>query len=480
MTSDFQQKHLDLTNRTDASAMSMTEVENGLFYNEQQMTWNPAEVQPNEEKIPEMGLHSLRSEEMHGAQLLEHFRHSEPPPTIFGPVDLVWKYVRQAIISEAESDNRTLLQAIYCYSDFHRAWIEETPFELGPQYHVLASSEIQSSLLGEVSEASLQRVFMSLLLLMLAEKLISRENWRPATSYLHTAYLILDRFQPRIETWTGLFRLVASWVSLLDIKALVAGRDGDPLARFGAMRSFKEISPSELYPQNSPDETDPLLSSPTYLIAHSITAPAFTFFLATQQLIRRIVEIDLHHRTRGTVSDEFEVLQIAHNISGDLEMLWNRRPRILDLHALPSNSGEEPLHDSLAPPLGAAIVRTFRSYVASFLALFVYLHRVAFAIYPRTDKVYRAVDQIIHLAKEESARSPTTQTSQSDSVSGSVPMSFVWPLFIAALEGSIEQREWIVTAMQRMTALKPGHGHPNARKALILDVSGKNFLPTSL
>lgn len=95
-----------------------------------------------------------------------------------------------------------------------------------------------------------------------------------------------------------------------------------------------------------------------------------------------------------------------------------------------------------------------------------YLHRVAFAIYPRTDRVYAAVDQIIHLAKEESKRSSY------------VPVSFVWPLFIAALEGSMEQRGWIVGEMQRMAASAPGSGerdgggsggrHPNAGKALVL------------
>lgn len=47
-------------------------------------------------------------------------------------------------------------------------------------------------------------------------------------------------------------------------------------------------------------------------------------------------------------------------------------------------------------------------------------------------------------------------------------MGFIWPLFIAALEGSIEQREWIVAEIQCMAALGPGLGHPNTGKALVL------------
>jgi hypothetical protein len=246
-------------------------------------------------------------------------------------------------------------------------------------------------------------------------------------------------------------------------------------------------SPQPNEVEDDPDQNpDHLLKIPTYLITSSITLPAFTFFLRTQQLIRRIVVIDLHHRTRGTVSDEFEVLQIAHTVSADLESLWNTRPQILDIY---SSTGAEKnkLHELLAPKVAVSIVRTFRTYVANFLALFVYLHRVAFAIYPRTDRVYRAVDQIIWLAKEEANRPPSSNTNSNNTgelgASGTVPIGFVWPLFIAALEGSFEQRSWIMGALQKMAALDPQHElstaggtgmettggrHPNVGKALVL------------
>ncbi|BCS19328.1 uncharacterized protein APUU_12156S [Aspergillus puulaauensis] len=471
ITSDFQQKHLDLTNggTIAPSSTAIAEVDGSLFHDERQMTWGPGGVD-DVGLVPEQNSPRRSSAgEVWEEQLLEHFRESEAPPTIFGSIDLEWKYVRDAMISQS-GGCRALLLAIYCYSDIHKAWAEGRPWKLGPTYHGQASSEIQTCLLGEVSESSLKKMYESILLLMLAE-LISHENWHPATPFLHTSYLILQRFHNRTRSWTGLAHLISSWVTLLDIKALVAGRDGDPLAEFGNLThpEANDISNSTL--EDNDTSNDPLFTCPTYLITHSITSPAFTFFLATQQLTRRIVIIDLHHRTRGTVSDEFEVLQIAHTVSADLETLWNRRPKILDLYSS-TPADEESLYDSLAPNLATAIVRTFRTYVANFLALFVYLHRVAFAIYPRTDRVYRAVDQIIHLAKEESSRpnrcSTAMATASNTSGSGSVPMGFVWPLFIAALEGSIEQREWIVAEMQRMAALGPGLGHPNAGKALVL------------
>ncbi|KAL4887364.1 hypothetical protein BJY04DRAFT_212403 [Aspergillus karnatakaensis] len=462
ITSDLQQKHLDLTNGG-INSSNIPEIDGGLFQDERQISWGP-EVDDTGILIERDSSRRTTGEEFWEEQLLEQFREGEPPPTIFAPVDLEWKCVKDIMLVKSE-DCRMLSLAIYCYSDFHHAWIEGTQWRLGPTYHAQAGSEIQNCLVGEVSELMLEQALTSVLLLMLAE-LISPENWRPATPLLHTSYLLLQRFHTRTRSWTGFGHLIVSWISFLDIKALIAGRDGDPLPDLPAFQH----SSTENNPIDSLD--DPLLTSPTYLITHSITQPAFTFFLRTQQLTRRIITIDLHHRPRGTVADEFEVLQIAHTISADLETLWNTRPKILDLYSS-SASEEEALHDSLSPQLARSVVRTFRSYVASFLALFIYLHRVAFAIYPRTDRVYRAVDQIIFLAREECTRSLPYTPSRS---SLSMPMSFLWPLFIAALEGSLEQRAWIMDEMQRMAAVEPGSStlksgtgrHPNAGKALLL------------
>ncbi|KAL2849065.1 hypothetical protein BJX68DRAFT_98686 [Aspergillus pseudodeflectus] len=493
ITSDFQQKHLDLTKRS-AIGPAMASLDGGIFQDERQMAWRPDMVDMG--ALPETEMRSpqqiLSGGEIWEEQLLEYFRESEPPPTIFGPVDLEWGYVRDIMLAQSD-DCQALLLAIYCYSDMHKSWIDETQWKFGPGYHAQASEKIQACLLGEMGESLLKRVFASVLLLMLAE-LISPEGWRPATPFLHTAYLLLHRFHHRTTSWTGSAHLIASWVSLLDIKALVAGRDGDPLAEMGMItpKSSKDTATTNLPQPNEVEEVhnrdpDPLLTVPTYLITSSITLPAFTFFLRAQQLTRRIVVIDLHHRTRGTVSDEFEVLQIAHTVSADLESLWNSRPPILDIYSSTGAEGNK-LHELLAPKVAVSIVRTFRTYVANFLALFVYLHRVAFAIYPRTDRVYRAVDQIIWLAKEEANRPPGGNNNINNPVEvgagGTVPIGFVWPLFIAALEGSIEQRNWIMGALHRMAASTPqrelGSGtgmgmettgagrHPNVGKALVL------------
>lgn len=235
---------------------------------------------------------------------------------------------------------------------------------------------------------------------------------------------------------------------MLDVKALIAGRNGDPLIELGSGSIL------DLPDRNTPGrDEEELISKPGYLIYNAVVGPAFRFFVKAQQVIRRIVCIDLHHRSRGTLNDEFEVLQIAHRVGADLETLWNCRPPIVDVYDRP-----EELYDTLSRPAALEVCRIFRQYVANFLANFIYLHRVAFAIYPRTDRVNGAVDQIIQLATAEASGTPH------------LPASFFWPLFVAGLEGSLEQRQWIVQEMQRMAAADSSavQRHPNAEKALLL------------
>ncbi|BCR99563.1 Zn(II)2Cys6 transcription factor [Aspergillus luchuensis] len=480
ITSDFQQKHLDLTTNGlagfPAGSVPAAIANEELDQNERPISWDAGSVSVIHGDRSELGSASDTSggsSSGHGRltyedRLLAHFVEGDPPPTIFGPVDLEWEYVRANVVAQSR-DSRAVLHGIYCYAEIHEALVEGKAWKLASRYHQLACSEVQSCLLGEVEETLLKRAFTTVLLLMLAELLSTPDLWGSGTSFLHSAYLLLQRFHHRTKLWTGVSSVIVSWVSLLDVKALIAGRDGDPLIDLGSLSSkantTSELAMEDKLFDNSSDEEPP---KPAYLMREAITGPAFRFFLQTQQVIRRIVCIDLHHRSRGTVSDEFEVLQIAHQVGADLETLWNRRPRVLDVYSTP-----EDLFDTLQPAIAIEICRTFRQYIANFLAIFIYLHRVAFAIYPRTDRVHRAVDRIIQLATAEV---------ESGSDQQHLPASFVWPLFVAGLEGSMEQRRWIVKEMQRITGSCSSRcqdperirgssrtaRHPHAGKALLL------------
>ncbi|KAJ5199855.1 hypothetical protein N7491_009348 [Penicillium cf. griseofulvum] len=401
-------------------------------------------------------------------RLLQHFQTIDPPATLFAPVTIEWKYMRPALLAHAR-DSSPLLNALYCYADVHKAMMEGKRWRWAPTFYRVSDSEIQACMHSEVTDSTLIKVLGAILLLMMSEILSSPEICT-GTSYIHSGYLILQRFHHRTRHWTGLGHLLVSWVSLLDVKSLIAGRDGDPLAELGNIPEHSiPLKPLDTQPSQSSHPTAPTdnykeedgvddpFRSPSYLVYESIVGPAFRFFVQAQQVVRRIVCIDLHHRSRGTLTDEFEVLQLAHKVGADLETLWHRRPSVIDVYGRP-----EALTDILCSPVAVEICRTFRQYLANFLANFIYLHRVAFAIYPRTDRVNGAVDQIIQLA--------TVDSTGPDHL----PVSFLWPLFIAGLEGTEEQRKWIVHEIQRVAAAHEADStpsttrHPTADKVLML------------
>ncbi|KAL4891270.1 hypothetical protein BDV59DRAFT_71770 [Aspergillus ambiguus] len=507
ITSDFEQKHLDLTNgMSDFPSVATRSTSSpishgapiGVGLPESQIWTTAGTPSVGEVSLPSEGpsegvkVNSSAAEQppvdggiwpdtraSYEEQLVAQFLESEAPPTIFGPVNLEWHFVREIIVRQSR-DSNALRNSLYCYADLQQAMAEGKRWKLAPTYHQHASAEIQTCLLGEVGEPVLKRIFTAVFLLMLSELIAPSEMWRPGTSFLHSAFLLLQRFHRQTKSWTGFSYLIVSWVSLLDVKALIAGRDGDPLIDLGSITTDDTplLTPHPERKADDPaniDSDDALLSKPAYLIHDAIVGPAFRFFAQAQQVIRRIVCIDLHHRSRGTVSDEFEVLQIAHQVGADLESLWNSRPRVLDVYDRPQD-----LCDTLRASVAAEVCRTFRQYLANFLAIFIYLHRVAFAIYPRTDRVHRAVDQIIQLATVESTsrRGQPSSSSSSTTTTAHLPVSFIWPLFVAGLEGSLEQRAWIVLEMQRMATTDDPvaggdvvHGtprHPNADKALLL------------
>lgn len=460
ITSELGQKQMDLTNRISdfigpTTSPAMDDNMNGTVSKQQTPGISPP-IQATSENGPEAAAELQREPQaVYEEQLLLGI---ETPPTIFGPVIVEWKYVWPALLTQS-LDFNPLVNAIYCYADVHKAMMEGKRWKLAPTYYRQASSEIQECILGDVEEATLKKVFSAVFLLMLSELLSTSAICCPGTSFLHSSYLLLQRFRGQTKSWGGLGYLMVSWVSLLDVKALIAGRDGDPLIELGQLSGSGTGCGSGSTDIKETDDRS-LLEKPGYLIYEAITGPVFRFFVQATQVIRRIVCIDLHHRSRGTLSDEFEVLQIAHEVGADLEALWNHRPRVLDIYDRP-----EELFDTLNPHLAIEVCQIFKQYMANFLASFIYLHRVAFAIYPRTDRVHGAVDKIIQLAD-----SSQQQQQEDHQKHGLLPMSFIWPLFVAGLEGSLEQRRWIIQEMQRVIedAGAPQLRHPNAVQALTL------------
>ena len=54
--------------------------------------------------------------------------------------------------------------------------------------------------------------------------------------------------------------------------------------------------------------------------------PGIIFFQKVQSFMARISKIDPWHRSRGTVEDETEVMNIGSEIAADLRTLYEQRP----------------------------------------------------------------------------------------------------------------------------------------------------------
>lgn len=101
-------------------------------------------------------------------QLLQHFLVIESPPAIFTPLDVEWKFVKKPLLALAREFN-PLMQAIYCFSDIHKSKHEGRAWRSAPFYYRLASAEIQSRIIDDVTEGVLKKVFAAVFLLMFAE-----------------------------------------------------------------------------------------------------------------------------------------------------------------------------------------------------------------------------------------------------------------------------------------------------------------------
>jgi hypothetical protein len=138
----------------------------------------------------------------------------------------------------------------------------------------------------------------------------------------------------------------------------------------------------------------------------------------------------------------------------------------------------------LQPILAQRLLLNLRVYGASFWALFIYLHRVAFKTYPASKDVQTAVESIIGFASNilDGAQMPSGAHLASGAdmttarpgflirrqsqplLTPGLPATMLWPLFLAALESSQADRVWVLQTMREMDL----RNVPNAARTVIL------------
>ncbi|KAJ5279552.1 hypothetical protein N7478_004924 [Penicillium angulare] len=190
ITSELEQKHLDLTSGLAGFANSPTPqsvpvgiggntAEDGQFPTDKRSPFSP-DVSPSlvdgvsigsaSDATTARGSWSDPGSTSYEEQLLQHFLVADPPAGVFAPVSMEWKYVRPAVVAYGR-DFSPLLNALYCYSDIHKTITAGggKRWRWAPTYYRVASSEIQACLLGDVNEQTLIKVFAAVFFLMLSE-----------------------------------------------------------------------------------------------------------------------------------------------------------------------------------------------------------------------------------------------------------------------------------------------------------------------
>lgn len=252
---------------------------------------------------------------------------------------------------------------------------------------------------------------------------------------LKRAYNVFQKGQK--NSFSAIERQLLLWIRLLDGRAVSAGGEGMFLADNDAILTQSSPSHNEYAiasPEGSTANDDDSVEDALF---QTLYQPGLDFFQKVQSFSGRISKIDPWHRSRGTVEDEIEVVNIGVAISTGLRTLYSQRPILMDL-AVAGKLTESHLSANLA----SSITRTFRTYLSNFYAARVHLHRVAYKTLPLTKEAEDALRQIRTLAHQIVA-----DLGHQDNL----PVTMLWPLLMLGVEeADAEERVWIREQILRM------------------------------
>ncbi|KIW17851.1 hypothetical protein PV08_05046 [Exophiala spinifera] len=360
------------------------------------------------------------------AQLREHFAHSDAPP-IIAQIETRsgWTLMRDHFLSMTRSS----LMVHYAVSAFASLQLRRGREQGGSSvsyYYDLSETEIAGSVLEhgnkiDILGANVNHVLTALFLLTYIDLVTNKTAC--AHTQLRRAHRIVSDLDPETLEWPE--RRLISWYRLLDARAVTAGGEG---------LFLRDGSDSPEFGRNTPPSNEDAEA----VVADMLSKPLQEFFQKTQLFMGRITQIDLWHRSRGTVEDETEVMTIAAQIQKDNHALYRHRPPILDLAV--AGSLQAPL---LASSLATELTRSARVALANYHASFIHLHRVAYRHLPRTTDVINAMVMI----KQTIRHLEAAQTSAE-----SLPVNMLWPLLMwGAEEDCPEERTCILSSIRKMS-----------------------------
>ncbi|KAH7329649.1 fungal-specific transcription factor domain-containing protein [Stachybotrys elegans] len=371
--------------------------------------------------------------------IMDYFIRAIVPP-ILAEVETQrrWSSVRQVLISMSNSSEMVRC-AILAFSSllYHR---QQTPWVVYTQNHYekaereLAVVEKQP----RPQDYSHQRLHLLATIFFLSYVDILQGRVSDAHKHLKQAHTIFIQASPR--SFRPIEVRLLSWLRILDGRAVSAGGEG--LFLSDTSEALILVQPSPPTMEDKDDMATPRNEELQELdvedaLFQALYHPGILFFQKVQSFMGRISKIDPWHRSRGTVEDETEVMNIASRISKDLRVLYEERPALMD-HAVAGML--KPPH--VSQNLSYTITRAFRTYLANYYASKVHLHRVAYKNLPLPRETVEALGHIRNLTRS------MVETLEPGSA---LPVSQLWPLLmLGSEEKDPAERAWIKEQILKM------------------------------
>lgn len=371
-------------------------------------------------------------------RLMDYFIHAVTPP-ILAEVETQkkWFAMRQVLVKRA-SASRMVRWAVLAFSNLLLCRRDGAWMASSNNYYESAAAEVQASdgALSSLVEHSARREDLLATLFFLSYVDILEGRLDAAHSNLKRAFAIFQN--GREGSFGALEKQFLLWIRLLDARAVTAGGEGLFLAQDDEAM-LVQASPASLDldgPEGGPDEQ--VEGDIEDILFQLLYQPGILFFQKVQSFMGRISKIDPWHRSRGTVEDEREVMNVGAAIASDLRALYEQRPLLMD-HAVAGKLTAPHVSAHLA----FVITRSFRTYLSHYYASQVHLHRVAYKTFPLTREAREALAQIGRLTRLIAAGL--------DGEDDALPVNMLWPLLmLGSEEQDPEARAWIRAQILRM------------------------------
>ncbi|KAF3761864.1 hypothetical protein M406DRAFT_12881, partial [Cryphonectria parasitica EP155] len=371
-------------------------------------------------------------------RLMDYFSQAVTPP-ILADVETQknWLAMRQILVGMSSS-SRMVRWAVLAFSNLmlcrgDGAWMSSQQDHYKNATAEVAACDEQDPRV--LSKPGTHRTNLLATLFFLSYIDIIEDRIEAAHSSLKRAHNIFEHGEK--DTFTTTEKQFLLWIRLLDARAVSAGGEGLFLSKDEETLLVDAGSPNILKDavENGKDDIAPGDIEDT--LFQVLYQPGIVFFQKVQSFMGRISKIDPWHRSRGTVEDETEVMNMGQAIAVDLRKLYEQRPPLMDIAVA----------GKLTPPhisahLSFVVTRAFRTYLSNYYASKIHLHRVVYKAFPLTSEATDALQQIKRL---------TRLIVEGLDHGDALPVNMLWPLLmLGSEEQDLRERAWIAGQILKM------------------------------